>query len=110
MSGREENLKNWLLSLYISLYSYIGRILNMSISFSTKKKPEEKKQEDVSTQTPLLATIKQMVGLKFSNGYEFTVSYENGKMIIAATMNGQEAFYLDEIPEEFVENLKRMLK
>ncbi len=82
----------------------------MSISFSTKKKPEEKKQEDVSTQTPLLATIKQMVGLKFSNGYEFTVSYENGKMIIAATMNGQEAFYLDEIPEEFVENLKRMLK
>ena len=30
--------------------------------------------------------------------------------IISATMNGQEAFYLDEIPEEFVDNLKRMLK
>jgi len=83
----------------------------MSISFSTKKKPEDKKQEENTIPaTPMLATIKQMIGLKFSNGYEFTVTYENGKMIIAATMNGQEAFYLDEIPEEFVDNLKRMLK
>lgn len=83
---------------------------SMAISFTGKKETKKTEETSVQNNTPLLATIKQMVGLKFSNGYEFTVTYENGKMIIAATMNGQEAFYLDEIPEEFVENLRRMLK
>lgn len=57
----------------------------------------------------LLATITQSIGLKFSNGYRFTISLENGKMIFSATMNGQEAFYLDEIPQEFIDSLRRML-
>jgi hypothetical protein len=84
----------------------------MGISFPNKK--EEKKERlpefPAEETTPLLATITQSIGLKFSNGYEFKISYENKKMIVSASMNGQEAFYLDEIPEEFIEGLRRVLK
>lgn len=78
------------------------------------KKPEVKKEnpppqtQEIQT-APLLATIRKSVSLRFSNGYEFCIGYENGKLIISATLNGNEAFYLDEIPEEFVESLRRML-
>lgn len=91
----------------------------MGVSFSGKKIESAKmnKQEEsllpefptTSQPSTLLAVIKKSIGLKFSNGYEFTIFYENGKMIISATINGQEAFYLDEIPEEFIDSLRRML-
>lgn len=79
------------------------------------KRPEPVKKEIPVTpvqevpSSPLLATIRKSVALRFSNGYEFSIGYENGKLIISATLNGKEAFYLDEIPEEFVESLRRML-
>lgn len=76
----------------------------MAMSFS--KKPEVKPE---TKPEPLSATITQSVGLKFNNGYEFHISIESGKMTIRAVMQGQEAFFLDEIPPEFVAGLKRIL-
>lgn len=87
---------------------------NMGISLTNIKKTEKKEnlppfppaEKEIA---PLLAKITQSVGLKFSNGYEFKISYENGKMEISANVNGQEAFFLDEIPEEFINSLRRMI-
>lgn len=77
---------------------------------TTEAVKQIKKEEPAQPTSPLLATIKRSVGLKFSNGYEFNIFYENGKMIISANLNGKEAFYLDEIPEEFIDSLRRMLE
>ena len=78
----------------------------MGVSF-TNKKPRPA-VESVA-ETPVVAKIRQSVGLQFSNGYEFQISYDGEKMLITAEIGGKEAFFLDEIPAEFVTALKRML-
>ena len=85
---------------------------NMSINLTNKAMPKiltAPVSIPVDTSS-VSAIVKSSVGLKFSNGYEFNISFENKKMIISATVNGKEAFYLDDIPEEFIEYLRGMLK
>ena len=53
--------------------------------------------------------VESSVTLRFSNGYKFRVSVEDSKMVMKADLNGQEAFFLDEIPPEFIRSLKNML-
>ncbi len=81
----------------------------MAVTFSGKKQDPlpVKKEENAAN---LLANIQKSVCLKFSNGYEFKISVEKNKMIISANLNGQESFYLDEIPEEFINSLRRILE
>lgn len=84
----------------------------MGMSFSKKPevKSEPKLEPKPESRPELFSTvITQSVGLKFSTGYEFQISVESGKMTIRAVMQGQEAFFLDEIPPEFVAGLKRIL-
>ena len=78
----------------------------MGISLSGKKK---ELISGIPEQNYLSVVVKQSVGLQFKNGYEFTITKEGDKMIISACTNGQETFYLDEIPEQFIESLRRML-
>lgn len=81
---------------------------NMSIILPNKTMPKIPSNSPISEN--VTATVKSSVGLKFSNGYEFNIVFENKKMIISATIEGKEAFYLDDIPEEFIEYLRGMLK
>jgi len=72
------------------------------------------KQHDITFQLPKEEIApelvnKKAISLQFSKGCEFSVSLENKKLVISATVNGQEAFYLDDIPEDFINALKKLL-
>lgn len=98
-------------TLWTSFLKIFKKDADMSLSTSriVSKIPTSTNTEIPSQNSPVTAIVKSSVGLKFSNGYEFNITFENRKMIISATMEGKEAFYLDEIPQEFIESLRGML-
>ena len=54
--------------------------------------------------------ISKTITLKFPSGYSFTITIENRKMTVESKLRDRQAFLLDEIPEEFVRDLKNMLQ
>lgn len=83
---------------------------NMPITFNkTQTKAPTNLSADTAPLENVSAIVKSSVGLKFSNGYEFNIIFQNKKMIVSATIEGKEAFYLDDIPQEFIDSLKSLL-
>ena len=54
-------------------------------------------------------SIKKEISLLFKTGYKFTVRVEDKKLSMVAYFGEKEAFFLDDIPDDFKKSLREIL-
>ena len=80
------------------------------MGLTTKNKPAPVETPAPSIPKPSDSKIIKTIALNLGEDFSFSIAVAEGSMTIEAKHRDKQAFFLDEIPREFVEDLKVMLQ